>query len=145
MKRRRGVTIFESVVACLVMGVAVTTAAQLTVAVAHHQRACRQHAVALQEASNALEIALASDAPEQAGPEQPRPKQFGLSPPAKALLAGGRLDVSRSAADVSGRAADESPDGERVVITVVWNARNSGARHEVRLVGWRFSARESGE
>lgn len=142
MKPRRGVTVLESVMACLLMAVAVSLVAELMVAVARQQRICRQRDVALQEASNALELALApnaagADAPVENAPaadatvaDAPLENAPGpsLSEPARAVLSQAELDVSRF--------------GQRVVITVRWNAVGAGGAQQVRLVGWRFAPLE---
>ena len=108
--------------ACLLMAVAVSLVAELTITVARQQRLCRQRDVAVQEASNALEIALA----EQRGEADVADPQ--LSKTAQTMLPQGQVRIAR--------------DGERVAVTVRWEADGTGATQQLRLVGWRFARPE---
>jgi hypothetical protein len=138
MIRRRGVTIFESVLACILMAIAIVSATQLTIAVARHQRASLQQSVAMQEASNVLELALAESYSEGETDEPPG-ESPQLSSPATELLGNGSVTIEKNAAKTPETDATESPGGEWIVVTVKWESRETQQTRSVQLAGWRAS------
>lgn len=132
MHQRRATTVFECLLAILVMGVAVAGVSQLSVAIARQQRGARQHAVALQQAANMLERLLAE------------PAGSTLAEDARELPGELREVLPGGATDVLLEPLEDGSAGERVVVQVHWNDPFGGSRRQVQLAGWRFRRVEAG-
>jgi Tfp pilus assembly protein PilV len=131
-RRRRGGMFIECTVALVILGAAVLTAAQMTVAVNGQQRAATQRQLARQEAANLMERLFAlSD--QQLAEWKPDEGQPALSEAARQWLPGVTAAVT-----VSGR--DDPSRGIRIAVEIRWTSDAHRAARPVRLVAWRYSA-----
>jgi Tfp pilus assembly protein PilV len=129
-RRRRGGMFIECTVALVILGAAVLTAAQMTVAVTGQQRTATQRQLARQEAANLMErlFALSDQQLAEWKPDQGQP---ALSEAASQWLPGVTAAVT-----ISSR--DDPPSGKRIAVEIRWTNEADRAARPVRLVAWRY-------
>jgi Tfp pilus assembly protein PilV len=122
--------LIECTVALVILGAAVLTAAQMTVAVTGQQRAATQRQLARQEAANLMERLFAL--PDQQLAEwKPDGGELALSEAARQWLPG--VTVAVTVSD-----QDDLPNGKRIAIEIRWTNEADRAARPVRLVAWRY-------
>jgi Tfp pilus assembly protein PilV len=129
-RRRRGGMFIECTVALVILGAAVLTAAQMTVAVTGQQRTATQRQLARQEAANLMERLFAlSD--RQLAEWKPDEGQLALSEAARQWLPGVTAAVTVSS-------QDDPPSGKRIAVEIRWTNEADRVARPVRLVAWRY-------
>ena len=127
--RRRGISIFELLVATALLGTVVSLLAPLLMRVNHVRRSAQQRQLATQVASNCLERITAGQ-DQQAAIKAERDGRL------ESWLPGLQLDISH---------VDDGGNGRRTTVSVGWKTANGTAARPVRLSIWQPPMREVSE
>ncbi len=132
-RRQRGITLFETTVALILLTAAVVSIAQLLAVVALQKQVMRRHFLATQEVANLMER-FAAEPWEEITME--RAGQFALS-----KLASSELPKATLAITVDTN--DESIQAKRIQMTLAWSDRSGNSVEPVRLTAWKFATNEA--
>lgn len=136
MKRRRlGISLIEVTVAIVVLASATLVLTQLLAGVASQRRIATQQQLATDTAASTLELALA--APYNA--TAPAARDVELSAEVQAFLKQATCQLRT----IPMAASESSPAGQRLVVTVHWQAGAGGQPQRVELNGWKFTHEET--
>ena len=130
--KKRGFVLHEALMAVAMAMALAVGIAQLLVIVAHQRRLARQYAVATREAGNLMEDLAARSWGDTATNAL---KSLELSEAAANYLPEANLSV-----DVT----EEEADMKRITVEIEWQIAPERAEESVRLVGWKFLAKEEG-
>lgn len=128
MNARRGFTLLELTITCMMLAAMLAVCLQLLGATAAGRRASALRQTALEEATNALERIYAIEFRDLTSHEAHR---LAPSDRVAQTLPAGRLDV---AVDL----APEVPTAKRIAVAVAWRARPEEPEKVVRLVAWKY-------
>ncbi len=130
--KKRAFILHEALMAVALAMALVVGIAQLLVVVAQQRRLARQHAVATREVGNLMEN-LASRSWDDTTTK-------GLRSVELSETAGTYLPDANLSVDVT----DEEAEIKRITVEIQWQIAPERASESVRLVGWRFLAKEDG-
>ena len=128
MKRRRGYSMIELLVAAGLLATLLTVCVQLTGAASAEQRALRQRQAAMNEAANVLERLSIRPWNELTDKS---PGELPLSAAARQSIPEGRLEVHVA------QPADQA-GAKRISVIIRWPDRNGRPEQTVRLTAWRY-------
>ena len=127
-RRQRGITLFETTIALILLTAAIVSIAQLLAVVARQKQAMQRHFLATQEVANLMERFAAKPWKEVTSE---RAGQFALSDLAKRELPNATLAIT---VDTN----DESIKAKRIQITLAWSDRAGTLVEPVRLTTWKY-------
>lgn len=127
--RRRGITIFELLVATALLSTVVALLGPILMRVNHVRRSAQQRQLATQVASNCLERITA-------GQNQQTVIKAERDGRLESWLPGLRLDISH---------VDDGENGRRTTVSVGWTTANGTAARPVHLSAWQPPMREVSE
>jgi Tfp pilus assembly protein PilV len=131
-QRQRGITLFETTIALILLTAAVVSIAQLLAVVARQKQAMQRQMLATQEIANLMER-LAANAWDDITNEHA--SQYTLSDLANHQLPGAALEIT----------VDEGDEAKRIQISLAWSDRAGNLVEPVRLSAWKYAASEMNE
>ncbi len=126
--KRFGFTIWEVLIACLVLTALTTICLQFFAAANDQWRLVFEQVAATQEAANLMERVRAAAWDNL---NSQTAATLNLSPQAKKTLPEGRMEVKIDA-------PSGTPSARRVTVVVHWRPQPGTPEHEVRLTAWRY-------
>jgi hypothetical protein len=138
---RRGISLLETVVACFLVGVALTLALQFFHAVAENRRAINERMAAQAEAANIIDRLSnfswdALPVGTFGGPSATNESKKAL--PSAAISDEAKKILPAASVEVQIQAAAGQPTAKRICVRVLWPAEPGLAPHDVHLVTWKY-------